>query len=301
MFSSVAKIAFVGYSHSGIHDAYQICLKTTAALPEFMKEYVTFDFEMKRFHIIGFLVFVCHLAWAQPIPESEILLYNKMRQIGINVNTNGYGISTKFGRYTDATHLWIFGGDLLFVKHEKETKTWNPVNDPNARPYYYGKLNNFYVLRAQIGRKKILTEKLRHSGVQISYNWSVGPSFGFTKPVYLEIVYMNEPNNQPYLEVEKFDPDLHYIDNIYGRASSLRGFDELKFQPGAFGKFSFTFEYSNERERLKGIEAGMAADAFSRRIPIMAIYDEGSQNPKNHQLFLSLYLNFFIGTKYDQK
>ena len=270
-------------------------------MPEFTKDYATFEFEMSRIYLIGFLLFMCHLAAAQPIPESEILLYNKMRQIGINVNTNGYGISTKFGRYTNATQLWIFGGDLLFVKHEKETKTWNPVNDPNARPYYYGKLNNFYELRAQIGRKKILTEKLRQSGVQISYNWTIGPSFGFTKPVYLEIVYRNEPNNQPYLEVEKFDPDLHYIDNIYGRASSLRGFDELKFHPGAFGKFSFTFEYSNERERLKGIEAGMAADAFSRRIPIMAIYDDASTNPKNHQLFLSLYLNFFIGTKYDQK
>jgi hypothetical protein len=256
---------------------------------------------MKHLATIGFLLFIFGLANAQPIPESEILLYNKMRQVGININTSGFGLNTLFGRYSDATHLWLFGSDLMIVKHEKETKTWNPVNDPNARPYYYGKLNNFYVLRAQIGRKKIITDKLRHSGVQISHNWLIGPSFGFTKPVYLEIIYMNEPNNQPYLEVEKFDPDIHYIDNIYGRASSLRGFDELKFQPGAFGKFSFTFEYSNEREALKGIEAGIAADAFTRRIPIMAIYDDESKNPKNHQVFLSLYLNFFIGTKYDQK
>ncbi len=270
-------------------------------MDEFSIECVTFETGMMRFMFISFILGVCMHALSQPIPESDILLYKKMRQVGINLNTNGYGINTKFGRYTDATHLWIFGADLMFVKHEKETKTWNPVNDPNARPYYYGKLNNFYIARAQIGRKKIITEKLRHSGVQISYNWMVGPSFGFTKPVYLEIIYMDEPNNQPYLEVEKFDPDIHYIDNIYGRASSLRGFDELKFQPGAFGKFSFTFEYSNERERLKGIEAGIAADAFSKRIPIMAIYNEESKNPKNHQLFLSLYLNFFIGTKYDQK
>jgi hypothetical protein len=270
-------------------------------LLEFKEEYVTFETAMFRLHLIAFFLLICSFSIAQPIPESEILLYNKMRQVGININTNGFGINTQFGRYRNATHLWIFGADLMFVKHEKETKTWNPVNDPNARPYYYGKLNNFYVLRANIGGKKILTEKLRHSGVQISYNWMVGPSLGFTKPVYLEIIYMNEPNNQPYLEVEKFDPDIHYIDNIYGRASSLRGFDELKLQPGAFGKFSFTFEYSNERERLKGIEAGVAADAYSRRIPIMAIYDDASKNPKNHQLFLSLYLNFFIGTKYDQK
>jgi hypothetical protein len=256
---------------------------------------------MLRGFLIIIITMLAHSVIAQPIPESERLLYKKMRQIGINLNTSGYGIGVKFGRYTDATHLWLFGADLLFVKHEKETKTWNPVNDPNARPYFYGKLNNFYTLRAQIGRTKIITEKLRRSGVQTSYNWTIGPSLGFTKPIYLEIIYMDEPNNQPYIEVEKFNPDLHYIDNIYGRASSLRGFDQLKFKPGAFAKFSFTFEYSNERERLKGIEAGASADFFSERIPIMAIYDDDSKNPKNHQLFLMLYLNFFIGTKYDQK
>ena len=265
------------------------------------KECVTFESVMLVRLFIVIALMLNFTAWSQPIPESEILLYKKMRQVGINLNTNGYGINADFGRYSDATHLWLFGADLMFVKHEKETKTWNPVNDPNARPYFYGKLNNFYVLRAHIGRKKILTEKLRHSGVQVSYNWLVGPSFGFTKPIYLEIVYIDEPNNQPYLEVEKFNPDLHYIDNIYGRASSLRGFDELAFQPGAFGKLSFTFEYSNERERLKGIEAGAAADFFSRRIPIMASYDNESMNPKNHQLFLSLFLTLFIGTNYDQK
>ncbi len=256
---------------------------------------------MKHTFLLFILIALSGVAIAQPIPESERLLYKKTRQIGINLNTSGFGVGAKFSRYIDATHLWTFGADLLFVKHEKETKTWNPVNDPNARPYFYGKLNNFYLLRAQIGRTKIITEKLRRSGVQTSYSWTVGPSLGFTKPIYLEIIYMNEPNNQPYIEIEKFNPDLHFIDNIYGRASSLRGFDELKIYPGAFAKASFTFEYSNERERLKGIEAGVSADLFHKRIPIMAIYDDASKNPKNHQLFLMLYLNFFIGTKYDQK
>ena len=263
--------------------------------------YATFELGMREAILISVISLITVQLWGQPIPESEILLYKKLRQIGFNLNTSGYGVNTVFGRYSEASKVWLFGADLHFVKHEKETKTWNPVNDPNARPYFYGKLNNLYNLRLTLGRKKIITEKLRRSGVQVSYNWQTGPSLGFTKPIYLEIIYIEEPNNQPYLEVEKFNPDLHYIDNIYGRASSLRGFDELKLYPGAFGKFSFTFEYSNERERLKGIEAGAAADIYAKRIPIMAIYDDQSTNPKNHQLFLTLYINFFMGTKYDQK
>lgn len=255
---------------------------------------------MHRLLVIG-LIMVSLSAIAQPIPESEIILFKKQRYGGLNLNTNGFGATGTIARYDGAYKMWLFNSDLLFVKHEKETKTWNPVNDPNARPYYYGKLNNFYSLRLGVGRKIVVTEKLRRSGVQVAYNWLAGPNLGFTKPIYLEIIYMGEPNSQPYLEIEKFDPDKHYIDNIYGRASGLRGFDELKFHPGAFFKFAFSFEYSNEKERLKGIETGVAIDAFARRIPIMAIYTDESKNPSNHQFFFSLYINFFFGTKYDQK
>ena len=241
--------------------------------------------------------------FAQQIPEDDIILFRKQRYGGLNLNTNGYGANLTLGKYQGAYKLWLFNADLLFVKHEKETKTWNPVNDPNARPYFYGKQNNFYTLRTGFGKKIVVTEKLRKkNGVQVSYAWQAGPVFGFTKPIYLEIIYVSDtPNSQPYLEIEKFDPDRHYIDNIYGRASGFRGFDELRIQPGAFFKFAFSFEYSNEKDRLKGIETGVAVDAFARRIPIMAIYTQDSTNPKNHQLFLSLYINFFFGTKYDQK
>ena len=107
--------------------------------------------------------------------------------------------------------------------------------------------------------------------------------------------------SQGYLQVERFNPDAHYIDNIYGRASSLKGLNQLMLVPGGFAKISFSFEYSNEKERLKGIEAGACADIFGKKIPIMAIPNNEEDNPANHQLFVSLFVNFFMGTKYDQK
>jgi hypothetical protein len=256
---------------------------------------------MKKGLLILITALISSGIFGQPIPENEIILFKKQRYAGVNLNTNGFGINGTLAKYDGAYKMWLFNADLLFVKHEKETKTWNPVNDPNARPYFYGKQNNFYTLRAGIGRKIVLTEKLRKSGVQVAYNWQAGPTFGFTKPIYLEIIYIGDALTQAYLEIEKFNPDRHYIDNIYGRASGLRGFDELKFHPGAFFKFAFSFEYSNERERLKGIETGISVDAFPRRIPIMAMYDNDSKNPRNRQIFLGLYLKFFFGTKYDQK
>lgn len=254
---------------------------------------------------VFFILFaLCSIgSWSQQIADEDIILFKKQRYVGLNLNTNGYGVNATFARYNGAYKLWLFNFDLLFVKHEKETKTWNPVNDPNARPYFYGKLNNLYSMRLGLGKKIIITEKLRKkNGVQVGYTWQAGPVLGFTKPIYLEIIYTDDvPNAQPYLEIEKFDPDRHFIDNIYGRASGFRGFDQLKVHPGGFFKFAFTFEYSNSKEMLKGIETGLAVDAYAKKVPIMATYTQDSTNPKNHQIFFSLYINFFFGTKYDQK
>ncbi len=258
--------------------------------------------------IISFTFMLC-LAASAIAQQGEAIdgmqvLYKKEVYGGVSLNMNGYGAFITYGKYKGAYKLNLLSVDLNFVKHEKETKNWNQLNDPNARPYFYGKQNNFYTVRIAAGKKIILTPKLRSKGVQVAYSWQAGPSLGFTKPIYLEIIYFTDgPISQPYLEVEKFDPDIHYIDNIYGRASGLRGFDELKFHPGLFGKFAFNFDYSNDKQALKGIETGLAVDAFGKRIPIMApkILDDKPGNPRNHQVFVSAYINFFFGSKFDKK
>jgi hypothetical protein len=238
---------------------------------------------------------------SQNISSQDIQLYNKQRTIGATLNTHGYGMGCYLSRFRGAYKLQQLTIDFNYVKHEKETKTWYPLQDPNARPYFYGKLNSFFILRTGVGSKNILTEKLRKSGVQVSWQWSAGPVLGILKPVYLEIIYESASLSQGYLQVERFNPDVHYIDNIYGRASSLKGLNQLSVSPGGFAKLSFSFEYSNEKERLKGIEVGACADIFGKKIPIMAIPENENNNPENHQLFLSLFVNFFMGTKYDQK
>lgn len=254
---------------------------------------------MSRFWYIFLLVLLSFSSSGQAIPENEIILFKKMRYGGVNVNTFGYGATYSFGKFREAKKIRLYTIDFLFVKHEKEVKSWGL--DPSGRSYFYGKQNSFMTLRTTYGKKHVVAEKLRRSGVQVAYNWQLGPVFGFTKPVYLEI--LNQDSRTGSLSVERFDVDKHYIDNIHGRASGLRGLGELKFYPGLTGKFSLNFEYSNERERLKGIETGVAFDVFHKRIPIMAekILREDINNPKNHQFFFSIYLNLFFGTKYDQR
>jgi hypothetical protein len=222
--------------------------------------------------------------------EEPVIIYSNQTYGGLNLHSNGAGAFLNFGKYRTAKKIMIFGFDVLYLKHEKEIKSYNPVYD-DARSYVLGKMNNFYMVRPGIGVERILTEKLRKSGVQVSYTWQVGPTLGITKPVYLEIAYPGIAYD--YLVVERYNPDAHYSNNIYGKASGLNGLDELKIHPGAFVKFAFQFEYSNEKNRLKGLEAGMVVDAFPQDIPILA-----EKYEQNKQLFFNFYLNLFIGQKY---
>ncbi|MFZ6051733.1 hypothetical protein [Halocola ammonii] len=225
------------------------------------------------------------------VEEDVKLIYNSQFAGGLSIHTNGAGGFFYLGKYKGIKNVWTFGLDILYMKHEKEIKSYNPVYE-DSRGYVYGKLNNFYIFRPTIGQKHIITEKIRQKGVQVGFHWQVGPSLGVTKPVYLEIGYPSIPYDS--LQVERYDPERHDIELIYGKASGFRGLSELKLYPGAFAKFAFNFEYSNENDRIKGIEVGVAMDAYLREIPIMA----ESEVANNRQLFTTLFLNFFFGKKY---
>ena len=132
-----------------------------------------------------------------------------------------------------------------------------------------------------------------------------GVSLAFLKPVYLEILYVDDISNEFYVETEKYSPTEHTPYNIYGRASYFKGFDEMQMQVGSYLKAGFSFEFSKEDEVIRSIEAGISIDAFKigdnaivgdtfgKELPIMAI-------AKNKKTFLSFYINmnFFFGKKW---
>jgi len=250
--------------------------------------------------ILGFLVFlpVAHAQSEADLYDGPVVIYSHQHFGGFYFHSNGWGGTFTYGKYRGAQKVMLFSFDAMSMKHDKEIKSFNPVYD-DSRSYVYGKLNNFYVLRPGIGMKKIVTTKLRPNGVQFGYSWSVGASIGITKPVYLEIGYPSIPYD--YLQVERYNPDEHYFDDIYGRAPGFHGLDELKIHPGAFAKFALNFEYANTKDRLKGLEAGVALDAYPSRVPIMADEVGDQAGAVNKWLFQTFYLTLFIGKKYNQR
>jgi len=247
-----------------------------------------------RLIITIFLLFSSTVLFAQVNPweyqEEKPPLLKKEWTLGLNIHTSGWGGVFRRGKNITAYKKRLMEFEVFNIKHPKEIRSVNPYFD-NAKSFFYGKMNTLTVIRAGIGRQKILFSKAEKGGVEVRLNYTGGFSLGLAKPVYLNILYPTKFEREYELRVEKYDPDRHYVDNIYGRAAFTEGFTEIKPYPGVYGKLGFAFEYGTWSESIKCIEAGVSVDAYGKDIPIMA-------KTENNQVYVNFYINLLYGRKW---
>lgn len=224
----------------------------------------------------------------ETIFEETTTIIKSESSFGIGAHTNGYQLTYRWGKYTTATTKRIFEIEGANIKHPREIKTLEQRDD-NNRGFVFGKLNALFVIRPSIGYHKIIFPKQSLRGVSIGYVSHFGASIGLAKPVYLNIIKFNQ-NRPSTLAIERFDPEIHNLSNIYGRASFFNGVSELKIHPGLFGKLGLHFDYGDDRETLRAIEVGIKVDAYFSRIPILAFTD-------NNLIYPNFYLAVFFGKK----
>lgn len=233
--------------------------------------------------------------WAQQtIYDETRVLYRKELLGGVVIHGDGWGFNFYHGKHKTAKDRRMLGIEIVSMKHPKEIKSFNPFYE-DSRGYFYGKQNTMLILRPSFGGKHQIADKIRRSGVEVNYVWSLGPSLALVKPVYLQI---GKPDNFPYdaIVTERYDPAVHDIQNIFGRASWFNGFGEMRLYPGGFGRFGFNFEHSGEASGIKAIEVGASMDAYPVVVPIMAELEDVT----NKQFFFELYLTVQFGKKYTQ-
>lgn len=225
--------------------------------------------------------------------DEAVILYNRSMYGGAFLHTNGWGLHFTYGKNKTAFKSRIYQIDFAIIKHPKEIKSYNPQRE-DTRGFVFGKLNSFFVLRPSIGTKYVKFDKIRKSGVAIGYNWRIGPTLGFTKPVYLEILVPTGTSGEfSEIVVQKYDPEMHTVEEILGRAGGLRGFDEIKIHPGVHAGFGLNFEYAPERVGIKGLEVGAIVDFFPLdEVEIMAFAD-------NPRVFFNLYIAIQLGKRYN--
>lgn len=253
---------------------------------------------MKRIFTYGIFLFLMSSVAsisAQPLETYDTigdnLLFRKEMTGSAIIHTNGWGLEFRKGTNRSIFTKLMFEANLLEMKNAKEIKSLNQFFT-NTKSYYYGKLNTVFMLRAGIGRQHMLNRKPYSGGVEIRLFYSGGLNAAFTKPVYLNILKPDEIAYRYIIVTEKYDPDEHFPDNIYGRASFFKGFDQLSLYPGAYAKLGLNVEFGTINQRPKTFEVGAVLDGFPKAIPTMAF-----RSPDH--FFLTLYLSFGIGKRYD--
>lgn len=212
----------------------------------------------------------------------------KENAFGVFLHNRGLGIMYRHGWQKTYKYKNIVDVSLTYIRHPKEVRSYT-ISFQNNKSYYYGKLNAFWQLRPVFGGRKTLFPKKRDNGAEISWVWGAGFSLGLAKPVYLKVRRLTADG--VYIDVEeRYNPDEHNVNNIYGGASWFKGIDELKAYPGLHLKTGFYFDFTTRKGFMIGGELGVAADAFLQEIPIMA-------TETNQSIFTLLYLNVFIGKK----
>ena len=227
------------------------------------------------------------------LEEDQTMLYNYEASGGFFYHTGGPafppGLIYRKSKRVTGYKKKFYEIEFLTMKNPKEIKLPNPYVE-NGKPYSYGKLNTFLIFRGGVGMQHTLFGRNQHSGVEVRYLYSGGLSAGLTKPIYLEILKQQAPFEYEIV-VERYDPEKHFVDNIYGRAAFTYGLDEMKFYPGGYAKFALSFEYGTGSTDVKTVEAGIVADYFGQTIPIMAYVD-------NRSYFVNLYVALTWGGKW---
>lgn len=249
---------------------------------------------MKKILLIltGILFLFPRLSAQGEIDDQQRIFYRNEQSFGVSLNSTGWGLGYRYGKRINYLNKRLIEVDFNNIKHPKEYKTTNPYF-PNTKGFVFGKKNLFFNLRVGYGFQHEMFRKIDRGGISIRRFFSFGPSLGFYKPIYYERLYQVSQNTFR-IEIEKFSENIHDPLDIYSRASFFKGFDEIKFLPGLYGKAGINFEYSKYDRLVHAIEFGATIDAYPKKVPIMATED-------NRQIFLALFVSYRFGKVVDPR
>jgi len=229
----------------------------------------------------------------EPVYDSisdRVLLRNEFAG-GIILHSRGWGLHFRKGHNLSYFKSLNWEIEIVSLKSPKQIKTLNPYFN-NAKSYVYGKLNHMYILRAGIGIKRLLNRKPYWGGIELRLVYTAGFSLAFAKPVYLYILNFTPDNDDYTVDIERYNPEIHGLDNIYGRAPFTNGIENTQLHPGVYAKVGLNFEYGNYNSSIKAVEVGANIDYYPIPVEIMAF------NP-DQSFFITFYIGITFGKRYD--
>jgi hypothetical protein len=219
--------------------------------------------------------------------------YKSLLAFGVNANTNSGIIGGANVRYTQLlpsnflgkTQYQYLALEIVNVKSPKEAAGQGGIGF-NA---IANKANYLFAVRPQYGREVFFYSRQNNEGLGLSGVFAVGPTLGIEKPFMVQWQEGGRTVTVPY------QPSLSGAPP----AGILSGFNKSKLVPGINAKAAINLELSTFRHNVTGLEIGFLAEAFTRRIELMAYTTApgGNSNVGNRSFFTSGYINLYFGTK----
>ncbi|HLN22306.1 MAG TPA: hypothetical protein VK213_14530 [Bacteroidales bacterium] len=244
---------------------------------------------MKRLLILFLISASAISVFAQgELDEQQRVFFRNERSLGLQLNSDGIGISYRAGKRIDYLNKRLIEIDAGTLRSAKEYRQRHPYSQSGA--FVFGKLNSAFYLRAGYGHQHELFSKEDFGGIAIRYFYAGGPVLAIYKPIYYSVLYLVPGSGNEYIQKEeKFDPNSIAIpQDIFGRAGFTKGLRETKVLPGLYARGGFNFEYSKQDKAIHAIEIGVQLNAFAKEVPIMAI-------ASNKQLFPSIFVCYRFG------
>ncbi len=214
------------------------------------------------------------------------ILYRNEAMGKIYANTRGFGILFRKAKHVTAKTRSYYEIDLQTLKHPKEIKVSGEAQD--RKRFVYGKLNSVLLLRGGLGLQNVLFSKADNKAVEVRYSYSIGPTFAFAKPYYVQVIRRSSLASS---EAVKFNSESFTQDSVIGRGTFADGLPELKIYPAVNAKFNLSFEYAPYTNLIRAIETGVSLDYFPKALPIMA------RNPAENMI-ITFHVGFVFGRKW---
>lgn len=223
--------------------------------------------------------------------EEGQLIFNKQFVFGVQLNSDGYGLSFQLARFKTPYLSNFYELSLGEHKSDKEERVLN-LSIPGGNFFKYGKINNFFYAKLGFGQQRLIGGKGNKNGVAVSLLYSGGFSAGLLKPYVLEARDSITGVSQ-FISYDKNNPDARYVDKPYliiGPGGFFKGWNQLKFRPGVYGKVGMRFDYGRYRETISALEVGINAEYYQYGMPIMA-------NIRGEQFFFNVYAALQFGVR----
>jgi hypothetical protein len=198
--------------------------------------------------------------------EEGVPAFEKHFTYNFKLHHDGYGIILEKGIAKTAYKSTLFQFEFAEKQHPKENKQSSTdfTNSGFAifgRPFVFGKQNIFYQAKLGIGKQIMIGGKSNKNGVAVYGVLVGGFSAGLARPYYIEF---NTPSGTRNLKYTEADRSIFLsADRIIGGTGLQLGWNEMKFNPGVYGKAGLRFDWARFNQVVSAVEFGFGFDYYT--------------------------------------